>query len=72
MSRSQHSADALFWFEELGRANIALPDGLYAILPEPAARSSERQRSAGGARESLRAALRCFLRRWASGRRPRR
>ena len=61
--------------EELGRANIALPDGLYVFPSESALSSSwptERRHDGGIARGSIRAALGSILNHWTSNRRPRR
>jgi hypothetical protein len=75
MSLSRQVTSALRnlrWLEELSRANIGLPDGLYAIPSEPAqplARSLDRARKDGAAGGTIRAALRSFVQRWSSRRR---
>ena len=61
--------------EEFGRANVAFPDGLYIIPSEPVLSSAwpiGRRRDASAARRSMRSALRSFLHRRSSSRRPRR
>jgi hypothetical protein len=76
MSLSRQVTSALRdlrWLEEFGRANIGLPDGLYAIPSEPAQLSTRsvgrgcKDGAAGGA--MIRAALRSFVQRWSSRRR---
>jgi hypothetical protein len=72
MSLSRQVTSALRdlrWLEEFGRANIGLPDGLYAIPSEPAQPSAERARKDGAAGGAIRAALRSFVQRWLSRRR---
>jgi hypothetical protein len=75
MSLSRQVTSALRdlrWLEEFGRANIGLPDGLYAIPSEPAqlsTRSVGRGRKDGAAGGAIRVALRSFVQRWSSRRR---
>ena len=64
-----------FRLEELGRANIALPDGLYISPSEPALSSSwpiERRNKEGTERRSIRTTVGSILHRSTSKRRPRR